>query len=97
MGDVDLAEAKKRIGDRMLLSGNIPSPYFTEWDQGQVEGAVKDAIRAAARGGGFTLRTTGGLAGTNAIKDLRQLDRILDNCKAYLMAGLEYGQYPIKL
>ena len=95
MGDVDLAEAKRRVGDRMMLSGNIPSPYFTTWDRRQVQEAVRDAIRAAAPGGGFSLRTTGGTAGTNAVKDRDQLRKVIDNCEAYIEAGLEYGAYPI--
>jgi uroporphyrinogen-III decarboxylase len=96
MGDVDLAEAKRRVGDRMLLSGNVPSPYFPFWDRTQVEESVRDAIRAAAPGGGFTLRTTGATAGTNAFRSGEQLDRIIGNCEAYVLAGLEYGSYPIR-
>jgi len=94
-GDVDLAEAKRRVGDRMLLSGNIASPWFAEWSPREVERAVRDAIRAAARGGGFTLRTTGGGAGTGTTTDPDLLARILANCEAYLLAGLEHGAYPI--
>ena len=95
MGDCDLAEAKRLVGDRMLLSGNVPSPYFTTWSRRQVEDSVRRAIRAAAEGGGFSLRTTGGDAGTNSAKDREQLAKIIDNCEAYLLAGLEYGTYPI--
>ncbi len=91
MGDVDLSEAKRRVGDRMLLSGNIPSPYFPTWSTEQVEQAVSEAIQAGAPGGGFSLRTTGGTAGTNAVRDREQLGKVLDNCKAYLLAGLKYG------
>ena len=97
LGDVDLAEAKRRVGDRMLLSGNVPSPYFINWGPDQVRDAVREAIRAAARGGGFSLRTTGGTAGTNAVREREQLGRIIANCEAYIAAGLEFGQYPIRL
>lgn len=97
IGNVDLAEAKRRVGDRMMLSGNIPSPYFPMWTQEQVRESVREAIRVAAPGGGFSLRTTGGTAGTNAFKDREQLGRIIKNCEAYLLAGLEYGTYPIQL
>jgi len=95
MGDVDLSEAKLRVGDRMLLSGNIPSPYFPTWSREQVEQSVCEAIKAGAPGGGFSLRTTGGTAGTGAVRGFEQLGKILDNCEAYLLAGLKYGAYPI--
>lgn len=95
MGDVDLAEAKRRVGDRTLLSGNIASPYFPLWSRQEVEEAVREAIRVAAPGGGFTLRTTGGTAGTNAFRSREQLGKIIENCEAYILAGLEYGAYPI--
>ena len=97
MGNVDLAEAKRRVGDRMMLSGNIPSPYFPMWSPEQVRDAVREAIRVAAPGGGFSLRTTGGTAGTNAFRDREQLRRIVKNCEAYIEAGLEYGTYPIQI
>lgn len=95
LGDLDLAEAKRRVGDRMLLSGNIPSPYFPTWSTEQVEQSVFEAIQAGAPGGGFSLRTTGGTAGTGAVRDLEQLGKILDNCEAYLLAGLKYGSCSI--
>jgi len=85
------------VGDHMLLSGNIPSPYFPRWTRGQVEESVRDAIRSAAAGGGFTLRTTGGTAGTNAVKDHDQLGKVIGLCETYLTAGLKYGQYPIRV
>ena len=81
----------------MLLSGNIPSPYFPFCDRTEVESAVREAIRAAAPGGGFSLRTTGGTAGTNAFRSREQLAKIIENCEAYMLAGLEYGSYPISV
>ena len=94
-GNVDLAEAKRRVGDRMLLSGNIPSQHFMTMSPRETRRRVKEAIRAAAPGGGYTLRTTGGHAGTCCDMPEESLKRVLENCEAYLLAGLEYGQYPI--
>jgi uroporphyrinogen-III decarboxylase len=60
-GDNNLAEAKKRVGKRMLLCGNIPSQAFAldSFKVRDVREMVKRAIQEGAPGGGFTLRTTG--------------------------------------
>ena len=58
LGDVNLARAKEQVGDRMLLSGNIPSERFPMMTREEVRQSVKEAIRQGAPGGGFTLRTT---------------------------------------
>jgi len=92
MGDVDLAAAKRLVGDRMLLSGNIPSPHFVTMTQDEVRQSVRDAIEAAARGGGFSLRTTGA---DGATRNYEQLVKFIENFEAYMLAGLEYGDYPI--
>lgn len=96
-GDVDLAEAKRRVGDRMLLSGNIASEQFVSIDPPEVRRRVKDAIRAAGHGGGYTLRTSGGYAGTSVAMEDALMAHVLGNCEAYIMAGLEYGVYPLNL
>ena len=97
VGDVNLAEAKRRIGGRMMLSGNVPSPLFITLTPREVRRMVKDAIRVAAPGGGFSLRTTGGAGGTSVQMSDDEMDRALQNCEAYMLAGLQYGRYPIKL
>lgn len=96
-GDVDLAEAKRLVGDHMMLSGNIPSQDFVTCTPEQVRQWVKDAIAAAAPGGGFSLRTTGGHAGIDPYLDNDTLAHIIRNVEAYIEAGLEYGEYPIRL
>ena len=94
--DVDLAEAKRRVGDRMLLSGNIASQRFVTATPAEVRKEVRHAIRAAAPGGAFTLRTTGGYAGTGTAMPDEILERVLANCEAYLLAGLNHGHYPTR-
>lgn len=93
-GDVILKEAKKRVGGRMLLCGNVPSPQFEFMTPDETEEWVKDAIRDGAPGGGFVLRTTGGLGGTGCAGDL---ERVLANCRRMMEAGVKYGRYPIRV
>jgi len=95
-GDVDLAEAKRSVGDRMMLSGNIPSERFVTMSPGEVRELVREAIAAAAPGGGFSLRTTGAGGGTCACMNDDQMAHVLANCEAFLLAGLEFGCYPIR-
>ena len=96
-GDVDLREAKRLVGDRMFLSGNIPSQNFLFMSREQVRQSVKEAISTAAAGGGFTLRPAAGSAGTNSVQDAEQMIKYLDNIEAYIEAGLEFGTYPISV
>jgi hypothetical protein len=92
-GDVDLAEAKRLVGDRMLLSGNVVSQAFDSMGAGEVRADVKRSIDAGAPGGGFTLRTTGGGASTGSVKTHEQLLRVLSNIEVYIDAALEYAGY----
>lgn len=94
-GDVDLKEAKRLVGDRMLLSGNIVSPDFLRLDKGDVKELVKKAIKDAAAGGGFTLRTTGGHADVNMSLEKPILKKVVENVEAYIEAALDYGRYPL--
>lgn len=93
-GDVILKEAKRRVGDRMLLCGNIPSQNFRFTHPDETEELVKQAIRDAAPGGGFILRTTGGDAGTWMASNL---EHQLAHCERLIEAGIKYGKYPISL
>lgn len=92
-GDVDLAEAKRRVGDRMLLSGNVASQAFIFREPEEVEQEVREAVEAAAAGGGYTLRMTGGSGGAGAVRSEEQFERCIINIEAYIRAGLKYGQY----
>ncbi len=95
-GDVDLAEAKRRVGDRMMLCGNIASEHFLFLTPDEVRAQVRDAIRVAAPGGGFALRTSGGHSGTCMQLPDEKMTKVLANVEAYILAGLEFGRYPIK-
>lgn len=55
LGDTDLASAKRRIGDRVCLIGNIQYHDLAEGDATTVERLVASAISQAGQGGGFIL------------------------------------------
>lgn len=95
-GDVDLREAKRQVGDRMLLSGNIPSQAFVHMSRKDVHDWVRKAISVAAPSGGFTLHTTGGHAGVDPDLDKDTLRKIIENVHAYIEAGMKFGTYPIR-
>ena len=95
-GDVDLAAAKQRVGDRLLLCGNVPSQAFVWMTPAQVRAHVREAIRVAGRGGGFALHPTGGaLLGSQVDMPPDQAARVIANYEAYLDAALEFGRYPL--
>jgi uroporphyrinogen decarboxylase len=58
-GDVDLADAKRRIGDRVCLFGGFNEHVLHEGDAGSVKAEVARCLDAAMAGGGYVLRSTG--------------------------------------
>ncbi len=92
-GDNVLAEAKKLVGGRMLLSGNIPSQAFAldSFKARDVRGLVKRAIEEGAPGGGFTLRTSGGAVGDGKTRE--QCVKSIECATALIDAWREFGAY----
>lgn len=88
VGDVDLAEAKALIGDRVCLLGNVDTIYVVQkGTPEQVREVVRDAIRAAAPGGGYILGTG----------DCFFQETPRENIQAFVESGREFGRYPIKM
>jgi hypothetical protein len=58
-GDVDLADAKQRVGDRVCLMGGFNEHLLYEADAEAVREEVKRCLDAAMAGGGYILRSTG--------------------------------------
>lgn len=58
-GDVDLADAKRRVGDRVCLFGGFNEHLLYETDAAGVREEVKRCLDAAMEGGGYILRSTG--------------------------------------
>jgi hypothetical protein len=64
-GDVDLADAKRRVGDRVCLFGGFNEHLLYETDADGVREEVKRCLDAAMDGGGYVLRSTGQIMNTN--------------------------------
>lgn len=57
-GDVDLADAKRRVGDRVCLKGNLDAPgVIHPGPADAVYDKCMECMRAAAAGGGYILST----------------------------------------
>ncbi len=57
-GNVDLAEAKRRVGNQLVIKGNINTTEFMlKASPKEVEEKCKRAIDATAKDGGFILST----------------------------------------
>ena len=82
---MDLAEIKRRVGDRLCLLGNIDVSYvLSQGSRKEVEEAVRKAIEIAGPGGGFIVSTTNMHP---AVKP--------ENLKWMVEATKKYGVYPI--
>ena len=95
-GDNNLAEVKKIVGNRLLLSGNIASQDFLRMGNEDIRRAVLETIRVGAPGGGFSLRCTGGNCGLSSTKTLDQMREFLKKIEVYVETALEFGKYPIR-
>ena len=81
-GDIDLADAKRRVGDRVCLFGGFNERLLADGTPEMVQDEVKRCINAAAEGGGYILRPAGQVfdAWPGAIELMAQTAR-------------EYGRY----
>jgi len=58
MGHIDLADAKRRVGDKMFLKGNVdPVGAMLKGTPQDVDREVREAIEAAGRDGGLIVST----------------------------------------
>ncbi len=88
MGDTVLSDAKRRVGDRYCLIGNIQYDDLARGSPEDVERLVIEAIRQGAPGGGFILSPC-------ASPYERPLPRRAgENLIHYLRTAREHGRYP---
>jgi hypothetical protein len=87
MGDITLAEAKRRVGGRVCLAGNIQIGDVMALAREQIVAQTRQAIADAAAGGGFVLTLTA----TPFERVLSQ--HTLNNLLAMIDTALTYGSY----
>jgi uroporphyrinogen-III decarboxylase len=89
LGDVILAEAKRRVGDRMCLIGNIQYDDLARRTPDEMEHLVQETIRQGAPGGGFILSPCA------SPYELKLSQCTSENFIRYLQAAHRWGKYPI--
>jgi uroporphyrinogen-III decarboxylase len=83
-GDIDIAEVKRRFGNRVALKGNLlTSGKLLYGTPEEVEQEVIETLRVAGKGGGFIL-SSGDQVGGNTP---------LENLQAMIDTGSKYGRY----
>ncbi|MEJ2293661.1 MAG: uroporphyrinogen decarboxylase family protein [Candidatus Lokiarchaeota archaeon] len=84
---VDPYVVKKKVGDKLCLSGNIDTRYIlVKATQEEVEDAVRDAIEALGYNGGYMLSP----ANFHPAMNVNQLKWMIEAAK-------KYGIYPLKI
>ena len=85
-GWVDAAEAKRRIGDRVCLCGNLNSTHLLRQGSVQeIKQACRNLIHVAGPGGGLILSSSGGMAPQTPV----------ENVDAIYEAAMKYGRCPL--
>ena len=84
LGDVDLADAKRRVGDRVCLKGHVDQVNLICFGKpADVREGVRTAMAAAKEGGGFIIGTA----------DSIRPESPQENIRAYFDAAYEFGRY----
>ncbi len=86
-GDVELADVKRRIGDRVILMGNMPYEALISWPTERIEAKVKADCEAAMAGGGYIM-----MPAASPFEPVLT-DRGLEGYAAYVESGRKYGRY----
>lgn len=83
---IDIGEAKRRIGDRVCLVGNLDQlGTLLSGTPAEVERECREMIAKAGPGGGYILSASGCL----------NEDTPLENIEAMAQAAEKYGRYPL--
>ena len=86
--NIDIGEAKRRVGDKVVLVGNVdPIDTMRYSTPDRIVAEVKDCIRKAAPGSGYILST-----GCEC-----PMGTPFENLEAFMVAAWKYGTYPISI
>jgi uroporphyrinogen decarboxylase len=84
LGDADLKKAKELSEGKYIIIGNIDQVnVIKDGDPVTIRNTVKEAVEAGKPGGKFILQPS----------DFLEYDTPLENVRAFIKAGKEYGQY----
>jgi uroporphyrinogen decarboxylase len=83
---MDIAEVKKKYGDRVTLIGNVSNELLQNGTPAQVAARTRELIRTMGPGGGYCLSSG------NSVPDWATLQ----NFKAMIETVKEHGAYPIR-
>ena len=83
---VDIAEIKKKYGDKLVLYGNVSVDNLALKKREDIVEETKRVIKVASPGGGHILSSSNSWYG--GVK--------LENCLAMVETGRKYGKYPIR-
>jgi hypothetical protein len=79
----DMAKAKKMVGDKCAISGNVPASLMVAGTPQEVKAYCRKLIETCAPGGGYTL--AGGCTADETKNP--------ENFKVFMQAAKEYGTY----
>ncbi|MFA5308212.1 MAG: uroporphyrinogen decarboxylase family protein [Dehalococcoidales bacterium] len=80
--DIDMARAKKVLGDTACIAGNVPSSVLYTKTPAEVKEYCRKLIETCAPGGGYILTGAAGMNEGNP-----------ENLRAVMAAAVEYGVY----
>jgi uroporphyrinogen-III decarboxylase len=86
-GDIEFAEAKRRLGERMTLMGNLELAMLETASAEQVRAEVRKTMKAGRPGGRFVLMPTA------APIDVPLNKRTEENYLAFMETAKELGEY----
>jgi hypothetical protein len=90
-GDIELADIKRQAAGRIALEGNLEKHEMYTSSTDEIRERVRQSILDAGEGGGFVLCPSAGLQEWPTCDD-----QTVANFLAYIEAGRDYGQYPLK-
>jgi MtaA/CmuA family methyltransferase len=86
LGGVDVADAKRRVGQRVALMGGVNTITLASGTRDETLQESRTCIRKGAQGGGYIL----------GAGDMVPRDSPFENVRAMVQAAQEFGTYPLR-